>query len=115
MGAVAAVFAICFIAVAHFTAWLALVKVVSPLIAALIVLAVDLVITGILGFLASRSSPDRVEREAIVVRDQAKQQLAITAATASAFAPVARLLGLRHVSGLLIGALATRYLTRFQQ
>ncbi len=112
MGAVAVVFVICTLAVAHFAGWLALVQVVTPLIAALIVLGVDVVLAAIFGFLAMRSSPDRVEREAIIVRDQAKQQLAITVATASAFAPVARLLGLRHVSGLLIGALATRYLTR---
>ena len=65
----------------------------------------------IFGLLAMRSTPDRIEREAIQVRDQAKQQLAIAAATASTFAPIARLMGLRHVSGLVIGALATRYLT----
>ena len=113
MGAVAAVFVICALAVAHFSAWLALVKVIpDPLYAALIVLAIDLVIAGILGFLATRSSPNRVELEAVRVRDQAKQQLAITTATAGAFAPVARMLGLRHVSGLVIGALATRYLSR---
>lgn len=115
MGVVAAIFAMCFLATAHFTGWLALVKVVSPLTAALIVLAIDLVIAGIFGLLATRSSPDRVEQEAIMVREQAKQQLAITAATAGAFAPVARMLGLRHVSGLLIGALATRFLARAQR
>ncbi len=113
IGAVAVVFVICALAVAHFAGWLALVKVIpDPLYAALILLAIDVVIAGILGFLASRSSPNRVEQEAIRVRDQAKQQLAITTATAGAFAPVARMLGLRHVSGLVIGALATRYLSR---
>jgi hypothetical protein len=109
MGAVAVVFVVC--ALAHFAGWLALVMVVAPVYAALIVFGVDVVIAVIFGLLAMRSSPDRIEREAILVRDQAKQQLAITAATASTFAPVARLLGLRHVSGLVIGALATRYLT----
>ncbi len=111
MGAIAVIFLICALAVAHFTGWLALVKVVQPVYAALIVLGVDVVIALIVGLLAMRSTPDRIEREAILVRDQAKQQLAIAAATASTFAPVARLMGLRHVSGLLIGALATRYLT----
>lgn len=114
MGAVAVVFLICALALVHFTAWLALVHVVAPVWAALIVLGVDLVLTAIFAYLATRSSPDRVEREAIQVRDQAKQQLAIAAATASTFAPIARLMGLRHVSGLVIGALATRFLTRPQ-
>ena len=48
-GAVAVVFVICALAVAHFAAWLALVKVVpDPLYAALIVFAIDVVIAGIL-------------------------------------------------------------------
>ena len=111
LGAIAAVFLISALAVAHFAGWLALVRVVAPVYAALIVLGVDVVIAAILGLLAMRSSPDRIEREAVMVRDQAKQQLVIAAATASTFAPVARLMGLRHVSGLVIGALATRYLT----
>ncbi len=112
LAAVAAVFLICALAVAHFAGWLALVKVVEPLYAALILFGIDLVIAIVLGVLARSSSPRRVEREAIQVRDQAKQQLALAAATAGAFAPAARLLGLRHVSGLVIGALATRYLAR---
>lgn len=111
MGAVAVVFVICALALAHFAGWLALVNVVAPVWAALIVLGVDIVIALILGLMAMRSSPDRIEREAIQVRDQARQQLAIAAATASTFAPIARVMGLRHVSGLVIGALATRYLT----
>jgi len=111
MGVIAVVFVVCALALAHLAGWLALVKVVMPVYAALIVLGVDIVIAAIFGLLAMRSSPDRIEREAILVRDQAKQQLAIAAATASTLAPVARLMGLRHVSGLVIGALATRYLT----
>jgi len=111
-GAIAVVFVICAVAVLHFAGWLALVQVVAPLYAALIVFGVDVVIAAILGFMATRSAPNRTEREAIQVRDQAKQQLAIATATAGAFAPVARMLGLRHVSGLVIGGLATRYLTR---
>ena len=112
MGVIAVVFVICALAVAHFAGWLALVDVVQPVYAALILLAIDVVIAAVFGLLASRSSPGRVELEARQVRDQAKQQLAIAAATAGAFAPVARMLGLRHVSGLLIGALTTRYLSR---
>jgi hypothetical protein len=111
LGTVAVIFVVCALALAHFAGWLALVSVVAPVYAALIVLGVDIVIAAIFGLLATRSSPDRIEREAILVRDQAKQQLAIAAATASTLAPVARLMGLRHVSGLVIGALATRYLT----
>ena len=114
MVAVAVVFVICALAVAHFCGWLALVKVVAPLSAALIVLGVDLVLALIFGLLGMRSSPNRVERDAILVREQAKQQLAIATATATTWAPIARMVGLRHLSGVLIGALATRYLARQQ-
>jgi uncharacterized membrane-anchored protein YhcB (DUF1043 family) len=111
LGLIALIFLVSALAVAHLAGWLALVRVVRPVYAALIVLGVDVVLGVIFGLLAMRSTPDRIEREAILVRDQAKQQLAIAAATASTFAPVAKLMGLRHVSGLVIGALATRYLT----
>ena len=111
LGAVVIIFLIAALALAHFAGWLALLRVVAPVYAALIVFGVDVVIAVILGLLAMRSSSDRIEREAIQVRDQAKQQLAIAAATAFTFAPIARIMGLRHVSGLVIGALATRYLT----
>ncbi|MBO0712307.1 MAG: hypothetical protein J2P47_13615, partial [Acetobacteraceae bacterium] len=97
---------------AHFAGFLALIKVVAPLAAALIVFGVDLLLTAIFGFLAMRSTPSRIEQEAFQVREQAKQQLAIATATATTWAPVARSLGLKHLSGLVIGALATRYLTR---
>jgi len=111
-GVVAVTF-LCFgLMAAHFAGFLALLKVVAPLAAALIVLGVDLLLTLVFGFLAMHSTPSRIEQEAFQVREQAKQQLAIATATATTWAPVARSLGLRHLSGLVIGALATRYLTR---
>ena len=84
----------------------------SPLYSALIVFGVDLVFGLILGILASRSSTDRIEMEAKQVSHQARQQLAIAAATAGTFAPIARLAGLKYVSGLAIGALTARYLAQ---
>jgi amino acid transporter len=112
MGAIGAVFVLFALALIHYAGIMALEQYAhfTPLVSALIVLGVDVVFALIFGLLASRSTPDRIEQEAQAVSNQARQQIAIAAATAGAFAPVARLLGLRHMSGLVIGALATRYL-----
>ncbi len=111
-GAIAAVFAVCALAVAHFAGWLGLVIVVRPVYAALILLGIDLVIALVLGYLATRSAPSPAEAEAARVRDQAKQQLMMATATAAAVAPISRMLGLRGVPGLLLGAIASRYFSR---
>ncbi len=112
LGVVAAVFAVCALALAHFAGWLALVMVVRPLYAALILLGIDVVSALILGFLASRSVPNAAELEATQVRDQAKHQLVVATATAAALGPIARALGLRGLPGLIVGALANRYFSR---
>lgn len=113
MAAVAVIFVLYALASAHVAGYFGLLMVpLKPVYAALILLGVDIVIMAIFATIAMRSSPDKIELEARQVREQARQQLMLTAATAGALAPVARMLGLRHVSGLVIGALAARYLTR---
>ena len=113
MAAVAAIFVLYALASAHVAGYFALLMIpLRPLYASLILLGIDIVIVAIFAIIAMRSRPDKIELEARQVREQARQQLVLTAATAGALAPVARMLGLRHVSGLVIGALAARYLTR---
>jgi hypothetical protein len=70
-GAGAAVFGIAVFVLLHVVAYHLLLKVVSPVIASLILLGVDLVLAGVLAFLAMRNAPDEVEREALAVRKQA--------------------------------------------
>jgi len=43
----------------------------SPVVSSLILLAIDVVAAGLLGFLAMRSTPDAIETEALAVRRQA--------------------------------------------
>jgi hypothetical protein len=112
LGAVACLFALCALAIAHFAGWLALVTVVRPLYAALVLLGIDVVIAAVVGLLAGRSSPSRAELDAMLVRDQAKQQLAVATATAAAIGPISRMLGLRGLPSVIVGALAARYLSR---
>src|SRR5689334_4351218 len=74
-GVFALVFVIMALALAHVAGWLALIKVVGPVSAALIVMGVDLLIAVIFGALAARSGPDRIEREALQIRRTATQQM----------------------------------------
>ena len=110
---VAIVFLVCTLAAAHVAGYFALLLIpLAPLYAALVLLGIDVVIAVVFALIALRSAPDKIEIEARQVRDQARQQIALTAATAGALAPLARILGLRRVSGLVIGALAAQYLAR---
>lgn len=70
LGAGAAVFAIAVFVLLHVLAYDLLLAVVRPWVAALILLAVDLVIAGVLGLMAMRNEPDRIEQEALAVRRQ---------------------------------------------
>ena len=70
-GAGAAVFAIAVFVLLHVVAYHLLLNAVSATIASLILLGFDLVVAGVLAFLAMRNTPDQVEREALAVRRQA--------------------------------------------
>jgi len=70
-GAGAAVFCIAVLVLLHVVAFFALVPQVSPLVASVILLGVDLPIAAILGILAMSKKPDAIEEEALLVRQQA--------------------------------------------
>ena len=87
-GAVAIVFALAVLTLAEVAGWQALRLKVEAIAATLILLGINLVITGVFGLLASRSSPGHTEREALRVRqealDGARGSLLITAAMPAA-------------------------------
>ncbi len=70
-GAGAAVFAIAVFVLLHVVLYQLLVRVVTPVQDGLILLALDLIIAGILGYLAMSNKPDAIETEALMVRRQA--------------------------------------------
>lgn len=70
-GAVAGVFAIAVLVGLHVALWYLLVGWVTPVVASLIVVVVDLLIAAIFGFLATRNTPDAIELEAKAIRHQA--------------------------------------------
>ena len=74
-GVGAAVFGIAVFVLLHVVAYNAMVPAISPLFASLILLAVDLVVAAILGYLALSNKPDAVEEEAKMVRQQAIVEL----------------------------------------
>ncbi len=61
-------FALAAFALLHVLAYVALLGLVAPWLAALIVFIVDLVIAGVFASIALNSAPDRIEREALAVR-----------------------------------------------
>ena len=70
-GVVALAFAIAVLVVLHVVIWSALLLVLSPLLASVALLAIDLVLLVVFGLLAVRGAPDSVEREAKQIREQA--------------------------------------------
>src|SRR3954452_19367933 len=70
-GLLAALFAVGVLVLINVVAWQALRLFVRPIFATLILLGVNLVITGVLAVLAVRSSPGEGEREALRIRQQA--------------------------------------------
>lgn len=74
-GAGAVVFAIGVLVLIHVVAYNALLGVVSPVVAAAILLGFDLVVAGVLAFLAMSNTPDAIEVEAKQVREQALTEL----------------------------------------
>ena len=74
-GVGAAVFGIAVFVLLHVVAYNAMVPHVSPLVASLIILAFDLIVAAVLGYLALSNKPDAVEDEAKMIRQQAIVEL----------------------------------------
>lgn len=102
-GAVAALFALGMLAWLHVAGARALTPRVGATDAALIVAAVDLVIMAIFGALAAFSGPDRIEREAMEVREEARSQMAEAALVGVVLGPVLRRAGLGIIERIIGG------------
>ena len=115
-GAAAAVFGIAILVMLHVLLYVILIGSLRPAVAALIVLAVDLVLAIIFAVLARRNTPDRIEQEALVVRDEAlaglRSSLTLASLTASAVGVTLRRRANRTARGRVFGALASRLLSR---
>jgi hypothetical protein len=74
-GAGAGLFGTIALLVLHVVGWHALQPMLTPLQASLVVLAVDVVLAAVFGFMASRDVPDAVEAEAKAIREQAVIEL----------------------------------------
>ena len=105
IGAVFAFAALCF---GHVAAFMAIRHSLGPVSAALIVVGGDLLIALICVLVASISSPDRIELEALQVRERAQQQLEEMLATAALVAPLARLVGRPRILGVMLAILVPR-------
>jgi hypothetical protein len=124
-GAIAAVFGIAILVMLHVLAYVLLLDYVSPPIAAVILLALDLMIAIVFAVLARRNEPGQIEQEAKVLRDQSiaelRSSLTVMSLAASATGLVlrrrarrsARVRGSEGSPGLrVLGALASRLVSR---
>lgn len=92
--AVAAVFAVGLLVALHVAGALALTPSVGALWATLIVAGVDLVLAAALGSVALFSKPSRIEREALMVREEARAQLGEATVMSMVVGPVMRRAGM---------------------
>ena len=111
-GAVAAVFGIGALILIHVLGYMALVQFAhfTSFVSAAIVLGVDLVLVLVFGLLASGAVKDPVAEEARALRDQSLAQLRESLQAAALLRPAARLLGRKHIYGLVLATLTARFL-----
>lgn len=111
-GAVAAVFAVGALILLHVLGYMALEQYAhfSAIVSAAIVLGVDVVFAALFGLLASGAIKDPVAEEAKLLRDRSLEQLRETMTAAAMLRPAARLLGRKHIYGLVLAALTARFL-----
>ena len=112
IGAVFAFAALCF---GHIVVFMAIRHSLGPIGAALIVFGGDLLVALICVLVASISSPDRIELEALQVRERAQQQLEEILATAAVVAPLARLLGRPRILGVMLAVLVPRLIAALRR
>lgn len=115
MGAVGALFALAALALAHVAVFGAINHSLGWVSSALVVFGGDLLIALILLILASVSSPDRVETEALQVRRRAQEQLEEMLATAALAAPIARAMGRPRILGAALAIFLPRVIASFRR
>ena len=90
-GAIAAVFALGVLVLVHCVIYEALLNVVSPLIATVLLLILDILGAAIFAVLAVRSTPDRLEVEARDLRDRSIAGMKTSLALETLAGPVGRI------------------------
>jgi hypothetical protein len=117
-GAVAAVFGIAIVVMLHVLLYVILLGYVQPAVAALIVLAVDLLLAIVFAVLARRDTPDQIEREAKLLRDESLAELRSSltfmslVASATGFAVRRRVRVSKTPRERILGALVSRLMSR---
>jgi hypothetical protein len=111
-GAVAAVFGLFLLSAVHVLAYMALRQYggLGPVVAAAIILAVDLIVTLVFSLLARGAMRDPVAEEARMLRDQSLAQIKDTLTIAAVLKPAGRMLGRKHIYGLALAAFTARFL-----
>jgi hypothetical protein len=108
---VAVVFGIAALCFGHVAVFVALKHSFGPTSSALIVLGGDLLIAVILASVASISTPDRIEIEALQVRERAVQQIEEAFAAAALAASLSRMVGRPRLFGVTLAILLPRVLS----
>lgn len=111
-GAVAAIFLLIAVLFAHLALWTVLSSDFRPEIAALIVGGGDLALALLLGVGAAISSPGRIEREALAVRETARVQVMESLSVAAIATSALRSLGEQKLLRVLAAAIAERFIGR---
>ncbi len=113
-GAVAALFLTGALILLHVVAYQAMAPYLTPLASSAVLLGVDLLIGVICGVLAMSNTPDSIEVEAKLLRDQSlmamKDSVAITAVLGPLGSLAARMVGPKRATGLTLAALAATFL-----
>ncbi len=115
-GAVAAVFGLAMLVLLHVILYLLLTLWVGPIWAAVIVFVADLVLAGIFAVMARRNTPDAIEEEAKMLRDQSlmemRQSITLMSLAGSATELLLRRRRPETTRGRVFGELASRLLSR---
>jgi hypothetical protein len=113
-GVVAAIFMTGTLILLHIVAYQALTPYLSPLASSAILLGVDLLIAVICGAMAMSNTPDNIEVEAKLLRDQSLMAMKESVAMTSLLGPMgslaARIVGRKRATGLTLAALAATFL-----
>ena len=112
-GMIAVVFLLGTLILLHVVAYIALRPSLSPLLDGIALLAADLVLTILFALLASRNTPDQIEIEAKLLREQALSEMKESLAIMALVGPLARIatrtLGAKGLYGMTLAALTAKF------
>ncbi len=114
--AIAAAFLVAVLIMLHIVAYMALMPYLTPLLDSVALLGFDLVLAILCGLLALRDTPDPIEREARVLREQALTEVKESLAIMALVGPLARvatsMFGAKGLYGMTLAALTAKFFSR---